>query len=86
MGKHTRSFFGFTPTGNTIKDEATLVFTIGEDAKITEHKVIRDDLALMFQLGLVKAVSPQYDEFLQTWKGVESENELSAQVQFFSKF
>lgn len=69
-GKHTGSFFGFIPpTGNKIKYEATHIFTIGEDGKITEHKAIRDDLALMFQLGLVKAASPQYDEFLHTWKG-----------------
>jgi predicted ester cyclase len=68
--KHTGSFFGFIPaTGNKIKYEATHIFTIGEDDKITEHRAIRDDLALMFQLGLVKAASLQYNEFLQTWKG-----------------
>jgi len=69
-GKHTRSFFGFTPpTGNKITYEAMHIFTIGEDGKITEHKAIRDDLDLMFQLGLVKASSSHYDEFLQACKG-----------------
>ena len=71
MGKHTGSFFGFIPpSGNKISYRAVHVFTIGDDGKIVEHKAIRDDLALMYQLGVVKATAPQYDNFLKEWKGV----------------
>jgi steroid delta-isomerase-like uncharacterized protein len=71
MGKHTGSFFGFIPpSGNKISYRAVHVFTIGDDGKIAEHKAVRDDLALMYQLGIVKATAPQYDNFLKEWKGV----------------
>jgi predicted ester cyclase len=70
-GKHTGSFFGFIPpSGNKISYRAVHMFTIGDDRKISEHKAIRDDLALMYQLGVVKATTPQYDNFLKEWKGV----------------
>jgi predicted ester cyclase len=70
-GKHTGSFFGFIPpSGNKISYRAVHIFTIGDDRKISEHKAIRDDLALMYQLGVVKATTPQYDNFLKEWKGV----------------
>ena len=70
-GKHTGSFFSFIPpTGNKICYGAVHVFTIGDDGKISEHKAIRDDLALMYQLGLVKATTPQYENFLKGWKGL----------------
>ena len=71
-GKHTGSFFGFIPpSGNEISYQAVHVHTIGEDGKIVEHKAIRDDLALMFQLGVIKGAAPQYDQFLQEWKGTK---------------
>ena len=71
-GKHTDSFFGFIPpTGNKISYQVVHVFTI-YDGKITEHKAIRDDLALMYQLGVVNASTPQYENFLKEWKGVKS--------------
>jgi predicted ester cyclase len=71
MGKHTGSFFGFIPpSGNKISYRAVHVFTIGDDGKISEHKAIRDDLALMYQLGVVKATTLQYENFLKGWKGV----------------
>lgn len=70
-GRHTGSFFGFIPpSGNKISYRAVHVFTIGADRKISEHKAIRDDLALMYQLGVVKASAPQYENFLKGWKGV----------------
>lgn len=70
-GKHTGSFFSFIPpTGNKICYGAVHVFTIGDDGKISEHKAIRDDLALMYQLGLVKATTSQYENFLKGWKGL----------------
>jgi predicted ester cyclase len=70
-GKHTDSFFGFIPpTGNKISYQAVHIFTIG-DGKIIEHKAIRDDLSLMYQLGVVKAAIPQYENFLKEWKGVK---------------
>ena len=69
-GKHTGSFFNFIrPSGNKISYQAVHVHTIGDDGKIIEHKAIRDDLALMFQLGVVRSAESQYDEFLQIWKG-----------------
>ena len=71
MGKHTGSFFGFIPpSGNKISYRAVHVFTIGDDGKISEHKAIRDDLAMMYQLGVVKATTPEYENFLKAWKGV----------------
>jgi steroid delta-isomerase-like uncharacterized protein len=71
-GKHTGSFFGFIPpSGNKISYQAVHVHTIGDDGKIVEHKAIRDDLALMFQLEVVRSAAPQYDEFIQAWKGTE---------------
>jgi predicted ester cyclase len=71
-GKHTGSFFGFIPpTGNKISYQAVHIFTI-DDGKIIEHKAIRDDLALMYQLGVVNASTPQYENFLKEWKGVKS--------------
>ena len=54
------------------------MFTIGNDRKISEHKAIRDDLALMYQLGVVKAAGSQYENFLKEWKGTKQwmENEF----------
>lgn len=34
--------------------QAVHVHTIGGDGKIVEHKAIRDDLAMMFQFGVVR--------------------------------
>lgn len=71
-GKHTGSFFGLIPpSGNKISYQAVHIFTIGDDGKITEHKAIRDDLALMCQLGVVKGTALQYENFLKEWKRVE---------------
>ena len=70
MLKHTGSFFGFIPlSGNKISYRAVHVFTIGCDRKISEHKAIRDDLALMYQL-VVKASTPEYENFLEGWKRI----------------
>ena len=72
-GKYTGSFFGFIPpSGNKISYRAVHIFTIGDNGKIVEHKAIRDDLALMYQLGVVKSTVPQYDNFLKEWKGETS--------------
>jgi predicted ester cyclase len=71
-GKHTGSYFGFIPpSGNKISYQAVHIFTIGEDGKIIEHRAIRDDLVLMYQLGIVKPAAPQYDEFLRSWKSAK---------------
>lgn len=71
-GKHTGSFFGFIPpSGNKISYQAVHIFTIGDDGKITEHKAIRDDLALMYQLGVVKGTSLEYENLLKEWKRLE---------------
>jgi len=70
MCKHTVSFFGFIPlSGNKISYRAVHVFPIGCDRKISEHNAIRDDLALMYQL-VVKASTPEYENFLEGWKGI----------------
>lgn len=72
-GKHTGSFFDFIPpSGNRISYMAVHIFTIGEDGKISEHKAIRDDLALMYQLGVVRSAGTQYDQFIRAWKGTGS--------------
>ena len=66
---HTGSFFGFIPlSGNKISYGAVHAFTIGCDRKISEHKAIRDDLALMYQF-VVNASTPEYENFLEGWKG-----------------
>jgi len=71
-GKHTGSFFDFIPpTGNEICYKAVHVHTIGGDGKIVEHRAVRDDLALMYQMGVVMASSPQYGDFLNAWKGTK---------------
>ena len=71
-GKHTGSFFGFIPpSGNKISYKAVHIFTIGDDGKITEHKAIRDDLALMYQLGVVRGTALKFENFLKEWKRVE---------------
>lgn len=69
-GKHTGSFFGFIPpSGNKISYQAAYMFTIGDDGKISEHKVIHDDLVLTYQLGVVKATTPHYGDFLKARRG-----------------
>ena len=71
-GKHTGSFFGFIPpSGNKICYKAVHIFTIGDDGKISEHKAIRDDLALMYQLGVVRGTALKFENFLKEWKRVE---------------
>ena len=37
-------------------------------AKISQHKAIRNDLALMFQLGVVRSAGTQYVQFILSWK------------------
>lgn len=71
-GKHTGSFFGFIqPTGNEISYQAVQIFGI-YDGKIAEHKAIRDDLALMYQLRVVNDSSLKYESSLKGWKVVKS--------------
>ena len=69
-GTHSGNFFFIPPTGNRISYEAVHIHTIGDDGKIVEHRAIRDDLKFMYQLGLVKPVSSEYEPFLKEWKGV----------------
>jgi len=73
-GKHTVTFFDFIPaTDNNISYKAVHIHTIG-DGKIVEHRAIRDDLALMYQLGVVKASLAQYEDF---WKNGKVRNWVS---------
>lgn len=69
-GTHTGSFFFIPPTGNKISYEAVHIHTIGKDGKIIEHRAIRDDLKFMWQLGLVKAASSEYETFFKAWKEI----------------
>lgn len=70
-GTHKGSFFFIPPTGNKISYEAVHVHTIGKDGKIIEHRAIRDDLKFMWQLGLVKAASQEYETFFKAWKEID---------------
>lgn len=70
-GTHKGSFFFIPPTGNKISYEAVHIHTIGRDGKIIEHRAIRDDLKFMWQLGLVKAASPEYEKFFKAWKEID---------------
>lgn len=45
------------------------MFTIGDDGKISEHEAIHYELALMYQLGVVKATVSQYENFPKELKG-----------------
>ena len=69
-GTNTGNFFFIPPTGNKVSYEAVHIHTIGGNGKIVEHRAIRDDLKFMYQLGLVKSVSSEYEPFLKEWKGV----------------
>jgi predicted ester cyclase len=51
LGQHTGEFQHIAPTGNRISQKQVHVFRIGHDGKIVEHRAVRDDLSLMFQLG-----------------------------------
>ena len=70
-GTHTGNFFFIPPTGNKISYEAVHILTVGDDGKIVEHRAIRDDLKFMYQLGVVKPVSSEYEAYFKGWKGVE---------------
>jgi nogalonic acid methyl ester cyclase/aklanonic acid methyl ester cyclase len=69
-GTNTGNFFFIPPTGNKVSYEAVHIHTIGGDGKIVEHRAIRDDLKFMYQLGLVKPVSFDYEPFFKGWKSV----------------
>lgn len=70
-GTHKGSFFFIPPTRNKISYEAVHIHKIGKDGKIIEHRAIRDDLKFMWQLGLVKAASPEYEKFFKAWKEID---------------
>src|ERR687890_240303 len=69
-GTNTGNFFILQPTENKISYEAVHIYRIGEDAKIVEHKAIRDDLRFLAQLGVVGPLSPEYQPFFQVLTGV----------------
>jgi hypothetical protein len=54
---------------NRVSYEAVHIHTIGDDGKIVEHRAIRDDLKFMYQLGLVKPVSSEYEPFPKRMEG-----------------
>lgn len=67
-GKHTGNLFVIPPTRNNISYQALHIYRIGEDAKVVEHRAIRDDLSLMVQLGVVGPKSDQYESLFQALK------------------
>lgn len=69
-GKHDDSLFWLiSPTRNKICYQVVHIFTISE-WMISENKAILDDLALMYQLGVVEAANLNYENCLKEWKGV----------------
>src|ERR671919_272762 len=67
-GTHMGNFFFVRPTGNKISYEAVHIYTMGNDAKIIEHRAIRDDLKFMLQMRIVRATSSEYEKYLKAWK------------------
>ena len=70
-GTHTGNFFFVPPMGNKISYEAVHLHTMGNDAKIIEHRAIRDDLKFMLQMRIVRATSPEYEKYLKAWKEID---------------
>jgi predicted ester cyclase len=50
QGTHGGEFLGFAPTGNPVAFEVIDILTI-RDRRITEHRVVFDQLGLLRQLG-----------------------------------
>ena len=70
-GTHTGDFFTLPPTGNKASWEVVHIFRIGEDGKIAEHRVIRDKLIFLIQLGVIgrTSVSPEHRPLLEALAG-----------------
>jgi steroid delta-isomerase-like uncharacterized protein len=56
-GTHQREFIGlpgFPPTGKSVRQQQIHILRV-HNSKITEHWVVRDDLAMIMQLGVIPA-------------------------------
>jgi len=51
-GTHLGEFMGIPPTGKSLS-EAGIAVDLLKDGKIVEHWVLRDDMSLMQQLGMI---------------------------------
>lgn len=54
-GTHGGEFMGIPPTGKTLTIAAIAIDRVS-DGKITEHWVVRDDLGMLQQLGVIPAL------------------------------
>ncbi len=61
-GTHEGEFMGIPPTGKSFSMTHTHTFRIA-DGKIIEHRVNRDDLGMMRQLGVILAPEPTETTF-----------------------
>ena len=52
-GTHTGPFMGMPPTGRTFSDVHHIYIFTFSDGKIVEYRAVRDDVALMRQLGVI---------------------------------
>jgi hypothetical protein len=52
-GTHTGSFMGMAPTGRTFSDVHHIYIFTFRDGKIVEYRAVREDIALMRQLGAI---------------------------------
>jgi predicted ester cyclase len=54
-GTHQGRLMGIAPTGRSVRQQAQMHFVCFRDGKAVEHRVVRDDLGLMQQLGVIPA-------------------------------
>ena len=52
-GTHEGEFTGIQPTGKSWRARHIHVLTLDDEGKMTEHLAVRDDVAMMQQLGLM---------------------------------
>lgn len=70
-GNYTIGSYTLPPTGNKLSYDVVHIFRIGEDGKIVEHRVIRDKLIFLIQLGVIgrTSVSPEHRPLLEALAG-----------------
>jgi predicted ester cyclase len=52
-GTHTGPFMGIPPIGSTFSDVHHIYIFTFRDGKIAEYRAVRDDIAMMRQLGTI---------------------------------
>jgi steroid delta-isomerase-like uncharacterized protein len=66
-GTHEGPFMGMAATGKHAAARHIHVLTFNEDSQITEHLAVRDDIALLHQLGQLPRVQPSADRPTSDW-------------------